>query len=98
MKLLPWLVSRPVHACVSKIIAQNCCRMTAGRETQPRETEDYQPRGRLCVPEMPYGTPQTARVAILNFAGLVKNKCNYSSIFELKFNIYLNNDTKNIDF
>lgn len=39
-----------------------------------------------------------SRAVILSFVWLEKNKCNYSSIFEIKFNIYLNNDKKNVDF
>jgi hypothetical protein len=40
----------------------------------------------------------TNRVAILIFVGLEKIKYNYSSIFEIKFKIYLNNDTKSVNF
>ena len=32
------------------------------------------------------------------FVGLDKIKYNYSSIFEMKFKIYLNNDTKSVNF
>lgn len=32
---------------IHKIIAKNCCRTMAGRETQPRDTQGYQPRRRI---------------------------------------------------